>query len=70
MLEQDVINNEDWIDKPDVMKSIGVQANSSFYNLIKNKGFPRPVKLGTASRWIRGEVEEWKAQQLAKRDAA
>lgn len=30
-----------------------------FYQLMKNGEFPKPVKLGRASRWFKSEVENW-----------
>jgi prophage regulatory protein len=32
---------------------------SNIYKLIETQGFPRPLKIGRASRWIRHEVDEW-----------
>ncbi|EKQ1501474.1 AlpA family phage regulatory protein, partial [Salmonella enterica] len=38
---------------------------SSIYERISNNEFPKPKKLGSrTSRWVRGEVEEWKKQFL------
>lgn len=30
-----------------------------FYQLIKDGEFPKPIKLGRSSRWLRSEVETW-----------
>lgn len=30
-----------------------------FYRLIKEKKFPKPIKLGRTSRWFKSEVEKW-----------
>ncbi|EDU9160636.1 AlpA family phage regulatory protein [Salmonella enterica] len=30
-----------------------------FYKLIKDGEFPKPIKLGRTSRWLRSEVENW-----------
>lgn len=30
-----------------------------FYKLIKDGDFPKPIKLGRSSRWLRSEVETW-----------
>ncbi|HAU3280796.1 TPA: AlpA family phage regulatory protein [Salmonella enterica] len=30
-----------------------------FYKLIKDGEFPKPIKLGHSSRWLRSEVETW-----------
>ncbi len=30
-----------------------------FYKLIKEGEFPKPIKLGRSSRWLKSEVEMW-----------
>ncbi|MHC4058650.1 AlpA family phage regulatory protein [Yersinia pseudotuberculosis] len=30
-----------------------------FYKLIKDGLFPKPIKLGRSSRWLKSEVEVW-----------
>lgn len=30
-----------------------------FYKLIQHGCFPKPIKLGRSSRWLRSEVEKW-----------
>ncbi|EMX6282454.1 AlpA family transcriptional regulator [Providencia rettgeri] len=30
-----------------------------FYKLIKDGDFPKPIKLGRSSRWLKSEVEIW-----------
>lgn len=35
-----------------------------FYKLIKEKKFPKPVKLGRASRWFKSEVEKWLKERI------
>lgn len=30
-----------------------------FYKLIQHGEFPKPIKLGRSSRWLRSEVEFW-----------
>ncbi len=32
---------------------------TSIYQLMKDGSFPRPVKVGKASRWVEIEVEQW-----------
>lgn len=34
-----------------------------FYKLIQDGLFPKPIKLGRSSRWLKSEVEDW-VQQL------
>lgn len=45
-------------------------AKPTIYKLIKAGGFPRPVKCGSASRWLRSEIRGWIASKVAERDAA
>ncbi|WP_396028949.1 helix-turn-helix transcriptional regulator [Citrobacter amalonaticus] len=30
-----------------------------FYKLIQDDLFPKPIKLGRSSRWLKSDVEEW-----------
>ncbi|EMY6302050.1 AlpA family transcriptional regulator [Providencia stuartii] len=30
-----------------------------FYKLIQDGDFPKPIKLGRSSRWLKSEVEQW-----------
>lgn len=30
-----------------------------FYKLIQDGEFPKPIKLGRSSRWLKSEVEDW-----------
>lgn len=35
-----------------------------FYKLIKENKFPKPIKLGRASRWFKSEVEKWLKERI------
>ncbi|EFD6878071.1 AlpA family transcriptional regulator [Escherichia coli] len=35
-----------------------------FYKLIKDGVFPKPVKLGRSSRWLKSEVEAWLQERI------
>ena len=35
-----------------------------FYKLISEGLFPKPIKLGRSSRWLRSEVEAWMQQRI------
>ena len=35
-----------------------------FYKLIKDGDFPKPVKLGRSSRWLKSEVENWLQERI------
>ena len=41
-------------------------SKSSIYNLIRDDGFPHPVKIGKASRWVRSAIEEWLRARIPK----
>ena len=36
-----------------------------FYKLISEGLFPKPIKLGRSSRWLKSEVETWVQQRIA-----
>ena len=35
-----------------------------FYKLIKDDVFPKPIKLGRSSRWLKSEVEAWLQERI------
>lgn len=35
-----------------------------YYKLIKDGLFPKPVKLGRSSRWLKSEVENWLQERI------
>ncbi|EFI2805069.1 helix-turn-helix transcriptional regulator [Escherichia coli] len=37
-----------------------------YYKLIKDGLFPKPVKLGRSSRWLKSEVEAWLQERINK----
>ncbi len=40
---------------------------SRIYQLIFEGTFPRPIKVGKSSRWVRAEIDKWLEQQIAAR---
>lgn len=36
-----------------------------FYKLIQEGLFPKPIKLGRSSRWLKSEVEAWMQQRIS-----
>lgn len=34
------------------------------YKLIKDDLFPKPIKLGRSSRWLKSEVENWLQERI------
>ena len=39
-------------------------SRSWFYKLIEEGEFPKPIKLGNSSRWLKSEVEQWLSQRI------
>ncbi|MGJ7365826.1 AlpA family transcriptional regulator [Morganella morganii] len=37
-----------------------------FYKLIQDGQFPKPVKFGRSSRWLKSEVEAWLQERIAE----
>lgn len=37
-----------------------------FYKLIQDGLFPKPIKMGRSSRWLKSEVEEWVSQRITE----
>ena len=35
-----------------------------FYKLIKDDVFPKPIKMGRSSRWLKSEVEDWLQERI------
>ena len=54
---------------PEVTRICGLR-KSQIYELIQADRFPRPVKLGRASRWSEVEIGAWVDRQLARRDSS
>jgi predicted DNA-binding transcriptional regulator AlpA len=51
---------------PDVMKMLRF-GKTKIYDMINHGDFPRPLKFGRSSRWLRAEVVEWIAQCAQQR---
>jgi prophage regulatory protein len=52
------------------VETISGLKRSQLYALIGKGEFPKPAKLGAASRWSLREIQDWIADKLSKRDAA
>jgi predicted DNA-binding transcriptional regulator AlpA len=37
-----------------------------FYKLIQDGLFPKPLKLGRSSRWLKSEIEQWLQHQITQ----
>ncbi|MDF7680479.1 AlpA family transcriptional regulator [Enterobacteriaceae bacterium ESL0689] len=35
-----------------------------FYKLIQDGQFPKPIKLGRSSRWLKSEIEVWVLERI------
>lgn len=55
------------IDLGEVKRKTGL-CRSAIYGRISEGQFPKPCKLGTASRWLESEVDAWIDQLVAERD--
>ncbi|ERP95685.1 hypothetical protein Q669_29370 [Labrenzia sp. C1B10] len=53
----------------EVAKRVGF-SRSMIYVLIKEDGFPEPIKTRSASRWCPLEIYEWKQRKKAERPGA
>lgn len=53
---------------PEVLRAVGI-SKPQVYKLMARGEFPRCVKCGSASRWVRSEIAAWIAARVAERDA-
>jgi predicted DNA-binding transcriptional regulator AlpA len=44
--------------------------SSFIYNQIKNNEFPKPIKIGSSSRWRESEIQSWIGEQIQRSTAA
>lgn len=54
---------------PAVLGMVGVGKTTLYDSLIPRHGFPRPVSIGRAVVWERGEVQAWLRARLAARES-
>lgn len=57
------MQNDDFIRLQAVLKRVGI-GRSKLYEMIKDKTFPAPVKIGRASVWPASRVTAWMHKQL------
>lgn len=50
--------NDQFIDMKFITQLTGL-TDKWFYKLIQDGEFPKPIKLGRSSRWLKSEVEQW-----------
>lgn len=53
----------------EVRERLGNISDDKFYGLIREGSLPRPIKLGTSSRWLESEVETFIARLVGARQA-
>jgi prophage regulatory protein len=56
------------IDLPEVTRKTGLK-RTAIYERMASGHFPKPCKLGTASRWLESEIDQWIDQLVAERDS-
>ncbi len=57
---------EDRFIRRDEVERLVALSRSQIYEMAKHGDFPRPIKLGSASRWSLVAVRAWMAEQLGK----
>lgn len=45
-------------------------SKTTLYDLIKNDGFPKPIKVGAKSVWVEAEIDQWIESKISSRDSA
>lgn len=45
------------------LQSLGIGGQTKIYKLMKEKGFPQPLRYGRHRRWRREDVEKWIEEQ-------
>ncbi|KTS15658.1 Rha family transcriptional regulator [Pantoea dispersa] len=63
MTEQISLLDNQLVDMRFLTKLTGL-TDKWFYKLIKDGDFPKPVKLGRSSRWLKSEVENWLQERI------
>ncbi|MDS0786832.1 AlpA family transcriptional regulator [Proteus vulgaris] len=54
---------DQFIDMKFITKLTGL-TDKWFYKLIQDGEFPKPIKLGRSSRWLKSEVELWLSARI------
>ena len=57
--------NDKMVDMAFITRFTGL-TDKWFYKLIKDGLFPKPIKLGRSSRWLKSEVEAWLQARIAQ----
>ena len=43
---------------------------SQLYGLVRKGEFPKPIKIGKSSRWVKAHIDAWIAEQVAAQAVA
>ncbi|MDF3838553.1 AlpA family transcriptional regulator [Cupriavidus basilensis] len=52
-----------------VLETTGI-SRPQVYALMKQNRFPKGVKIGRSTAWVRKEINDWVQQRIAERDSA
>lgn len=55
--------NDQFVDMKFITHLTGL-TDKWFYKLIQDGEFPKPIKLGRSSRWLKSEVEHWLNERI------
>ncbi|WP_449568649.1 helix-turn-helix transcriptional regulator [Lelliottia nimipressuralis] len=58
MYTKPILLEDQFIDMKFITQLTGL-SDKWFYKLIQDGGFPKPIKLGRSSRWLKSDLEEW-----------
>jgi len=58
MMTKPALLEDQFIDMQFITALTGL-SDKWFYKLIQDGVFPKPIKFGRASRWLRSDLEEW-----------
>jgi predicted DNA-binding transcriptional regulator AlpA len=53
-----------------ILAAYVAMGRSRIYALINEGKFPRPLKIGRSSRWLKSEIDTWISEQVAARHGA
>lgn len=57
--------SDQFIDMKFITKLTGL-TDKWFYKLIQDGKFPKPIKFGRSSRWLKSEIERWLQTQIVE----
>ena len=57
------IHSDQMVDMAFIVRFTGM-TDKWFYKLIQEGKFPKPIKMGRSSRWLKSEVENWLQERI------